>query len=688
MNRILKFAVYGIAIIAAGCHKDNLEWQNSSEPVIPAELKDGYWTDCLSRKEETGCGVVMKLSGDDAHFGILTFDNTKPTFVNGSVTYDSVSGTGTIVVPNPVIFNGEYHFTMLSETVMQCTNYKNKSSDTLVFKYLTPSIEEWYEDKTKNFPADYFNPTWACMARYEYEDSIQREPLFKQRTETKATGWDHFNRACGGIGAICGIMSTVDVIMGWCQPSNQDIMDEIYEVQDICNEMNGKLDALSHQITEMSVSIQKQLDNIQKELENIQKELENIQEIQEYQIKLEIIGKQLDFLAWFQSIMQQRNQYIDMVYTLQYLSHKKQIEECYFADMENESVYFDNLYNALKSWMGKDDKNLQRILNLVFFLTNVQSPDYVESGMAYVYDRIYQLTSAWEHDHVTDRLDMYLSDLSLACELTQWATVYLNCCIKNGDFTMGGGNPEYYLSQLLDRNKAMSEKYEAHEKALEVCPTRRVCYIYGAQFVSYTPNAEVIDYVNHPWGGGSIPATSVLYQTIPSYGQSRLCCFGFRCIGTNGWGEQSGWMDPDLLIQRLMNKNLLETLREFYSKSTPSSDFKYMDMLNEKGAFNFDQINCLLISGGGDDYYMDNLSDNPWDVHRRLGPEWYLGKGKKGFQKDYDKTVQWFWKDKTGGVVKRDEYGNILDYTEEWGNKNNPVGYIYLDYMINLIPVK
>lgn len=672
MKRILKLAIFGIAIIAAGCNKDNPEGQNGSERVIPAELKDGYWTDCLSRKEETGCGVIMKLSGEDAHFGILTFDKSKPTLVNGSVTYDSSSGTGTIVVPNPVLFSGEYDFTMLSEAVMQCTDHTKKSSDTLVFKYLTSSIEEWYEDRTKDLPDDYFNPAWACLARYEYEDSTHREPLFKQGTETKAMGWNIFNRACGGIGAICGLMGAVDNIMGWCQPSNQDLMDEILEVKDICNEMNGKLDAISQQITDMSVAIQS-------ELKNIQSELKKIEETQELQIKLEIIGKQLDFLAWFQSIMEERDQYVDMVYTLQYLAHKKQIEECYFADKENESEYFDNLYSALKSWMGKDDKNLQRILNLVYFLTTEKSPDYVESGMPYVYDRIYQLTSAWEHEHVTDRLNMYLSDLSLACELTQWATVYLNCCIKNGDYTMGGGNPEYYLSQLLDRNKAMSEKYGSHEKALEVCPTRRVCYIYGAQFVSYTPNAEVIDYVNHPWGCGSVPATSVLYYTIPSDAQSRDCCFGFRCIGTNGWGEPSGWMDPDLLIQRLMNKNLLETLREFYSKSTPSSDFKYMDMLVEKGAFNFDQINCLLISGGGREYYQYNLSDNPYDVHRRLGPEWYLEKGKKGFQKNYDKTVQWFWKDKTGGVVRRDEHFNILDYTEEWGNKNNPIGYIYLE---------
>ena len=178
-------------------------------------------------------------------------------------------------------------------------------------------------------------------------------------------------------------------------------MDEILEVKDICNEMNGKLDAISRQITDMSVAIQS-------ELKNIQSELKKIEETQELQIKLEIIGKQLDFLAWFQSIMEERDQYVDMVYTLQYLAHKKQIEECYFADMANESAYFDNLYSALKSWMGNDDKNLQSILNIVYFLTTEKSPDYVESGMPYVYDRIYQLTSAWEHEHVTDRLNMYL----------------------------------------------------------------------------------------------------------------------------------------------------------------------------------------------------------------------------------------------------------------------------------------
>lgn len=665
LRRFRIFSVYALVVLliglSAGCNKDDIKEGDQQETGHPKEIKNGVWSDCLSREADAKSGILMRINGGDAEFAAFTFDHTKPVFNTGSVTYNSETGTGRISVPAPIKYNGEYGFAMLSEDVMQCIAPTQDGADTLCFKYMGTSIEEWFKDGKANVPQVSFNPAWACMKNYGFNTKIDAGIDIEkwQKPQTKGGALDNFFGWTGVVGSVCGVITGIGSSLGWGGPSNQDIMDEVLKVEGICNEMNGKINVISDQLTDLARDVNDGLNAITKELATIEKK--------------QYLQLQLTYMSEVQNRIQHRNEEMDVLYSQSLGAHLKYIEKCYNASVEasDSTEYFMNLYDELSLWMGDGDTYLNRILSFITYLYDTTSPDGGDKGMPYIYDRLMQITSAWEHETFESRLTMYLSDASVVFELARWTSAYLQCCVRLDKRTNGQGDPEHYIKQLESRCSAFSKEYEKRNGniATAIEEDRRVCYIYNAQFMTYDSKVEPIDYKSHPWAKDIWKTFDMSRTDNVNDEVAKLCLYGFK-------KTDNGYMDPEITFRKLMPMAVVDGLKEFYHPADNPETFDYLAMFNNDCQIEINPDCFYLLSdtqnkratalGANKSYYSVYESipyDNEWES--RITCYYYIMRSHT--HNDWYQLFMVAWK----GGCSRGTNNNYLS-REDWGETLEP----------------
>ena len=170
------FAFFAIAALLLGMsactNDDNPSSGEEGKSVIPAQLKQGIWTEydevLLTSGKYTAeelaemPAVGMKIEGDKAYFFTYTAEDASEP-VEGKISYNKSTGEGTITFPaikdNP-LSGQKVNFTATSDETMQFElTYEGKKT-TATFAWLCENLDNWFTEIT--------DEDWkALMAYYE-----------------------------------------------------------------------------------------------------------------------------------------------------------------------------------------------------------------------------------------------------------------------------------------------------------------------------------------------------------------------------------------------------------------------------------------------------------------------------------------------------------------------------------------
>ena len=158
------FAFFAIAALLLGMsactNDDNPSSGENGKSVIPAQLKQGIWTEydealLTSGKytaEELAAmpTVGMKIEGDKAYFFTYTADDASEP-VEGKISYNKSTGEGTITFPaikdNP-LSGQKVNFTATSDETMQFELTYEGQKTTATFAWLCENLDNWNTDIT------------------------------------------------------------------------------------------------------------------------------------------------------------------------------------------------------------------------------------------------------------------------------------------------------------------------------------------------------------------------------------------------------------------------------------------------------------------------------------------------------------------------------------------------------------
>ena len=469
------FAFFAIAALLLGmsacANDDNPSSGEEGKSVIPAQLKQGIWTEydealLTSGKytaEELAAmpTVGMKIEGDKAYFFTYTADDASEP-VEGKISYNKSTGEGTITFPtiedNP-LSDQTVSFSMTTDETMEFELSYGGQTTTATFAWLCENLDNWSSDITDEdwlaLMADYqlipetagpdASIDWSKSVEIEVTDDEGNPVKVKVDDLDKPLVWEEDAVAPARTRAI-GVGTVVSVgltILGalFKDDSSEKKLDAITEKVDKVlqgqQEMLKKLNELNNRLTAIATQMQKQA-------------------------AIDIINERNK--TYYNPLKVRNTSYFDDAYEL-YTTKKNELSQ---EDKKNLGRYAEK-------WVGSNKEYINLTWQYMEYLTTVQHSTY-GTGMDKIYDGIIYDEYPWEHLGTGDRKCYRGNDLLMITKCLFMICHYSTYCNLDD----------------IDK-KALYKNYNAYRPQLEkFCEFTvanpdefRVCQIPGAHFVMH-----------------------------------------------------------------------------------------------------------------------------------------------------------------------------------------------------------
>ena len=456
------FAFFAIAALLLGMgactNDDNPSSGEDGKSVIPAQLKQGIWTEYDEALLTSGKytaeelaempAVGMKIEGDKAYFFTYTADDASEP-VEGKISYNKSTGEGTITFPtikdNP-LSGQKVVFSMNSDETMQFEfTYEGKKT-TGTCAWLCENLDNWSSDIT--------DEDWlALMADYQLIPETAGPDPTIDWTDSEVEGldkplvWDD-NKA-----ATRAENSDADSKV----KTPENIFSSIFKsdpIGDISDKLDDLLDKIDEVLANQRIMIQK-LDEINNRLIAIANKMNQQEAVNIFNTRNSTYYNPLDA---------QNVQFFKSAFDF-YNENKSNLSQ------ENK----DKLGEYAKAWAGDGKMYVDLTWNYMKYITTVQHSTY-GTGMDRIYDGLTYDKYPWEHMGTGDRLSYRSYDLTMIAKCLFMITLYATY----------GGLSDVEKEGLYNIYSDYTTKFLAFCDFKVTNPDKfLVCQIPGAHFVMY-----------------------------------------------------------------------------------------------------------------------------------------------------------------------------------------------------------
>ena len=475
------FAFFAIAALLLGMsactNDDNPSSGEDGKSVIPAQLKQGIWTEYDEALLTSGKyteeqlaampSVGMKIEGDKGYFFTYTADDASEP-VEGKISYNKSTGEGTITFPaikDSPLSGQKVNFTATSEDIMTFGLTYEGQKTTANFSWLCENLDNWSSDIT--------DEDWkALMAYYELiaEDAgpdasidwsgsevvtvedVDDEGNIVKKVVTvtdldKPLVWDEDAMEPAKTRAI-GIGTVISMGL--------KVFSSLFS-EDPYEKINAKLDAALGKL-DQALANQKQM---MAQLGEINARLIAIAQMMKQQETVNIFNNRTQ--TYYNPLKVRNTAYFDPAFKL------------YNDNKSDLSQVQSKLGEYAKTWVGNNEEYITLTWNYIEYLKSVQHSSY-GTGMDRIYDGLTFDKYPWEHLGTGDRQDYRAYDMIMIAKSLFMINLYA---------AYGG------LSDI--KKEGLYNNYNSCKPTLkEFCEFTvanpdefRVCQIPGAHFVMH-----------------------------------------------------------------------------------------------------------------------------------------------------------------------------------------------------------
>ncbi len=463
------FAFFAITALLLGknacTNDDNPSSGEKGKSVIPAQLKQGIWTEYDEALLTSGKyteeqlaampTVGMKIEGDKAYFFTYTADDASEP-VEGKISYNKSTGEGTITFPtikdNP-LSGQKINFTATSEETMQFElTYEGKKT-TATCAWLCENLDNWFTEIT--------DEDWkALMAYYELiaEDAGPDASIDWSDSEVKGLDeplvWDEGATASARTRAI-GIGTVVSMGL--------KVLGALFEEEkpDPSVVINQKLDAIGGKLNNVLANQEIMMKRMELQFDKVNDRLVEIAQKMKQTETVNIFNNRNE--KYYNPLKVRINSYFDDAYKL------------YNDNKSDLSKVSSTLGEYGKEWVGNDEKYVELTWQYIEYLTSVRHSTY-GTGMDRIYDGLTFEKYPWEHLGFGDRQSYRAYDMFMITKCLFMINLY-STYGELSDIRKNGLYKNY--NTYKDKLKGFCEFKVANPDEF------RVCQIPGAHFVMH-----------------------------------------------------------------------------------------------------------------------------------------------------------------------------------------------------------
>jgi len=475
------FAFFAIAALLLGMsactNDDNPSSGEDGKSVIPAQLKQGIWTEYDEALLTSGKyteeqlaampTVGMKIEGDKAYFFTYTADDASEP-VEGKISYNKSTGEGTITFPtikdNP-LSGQKVNFTATSDETMQFEFTYEGQKTTGTCAWLCENLDNWDTEITdedwKELMAYYeliaedagpdASIDWSGSEVVTVEDVDDEGNIVKKVVTVtdldKPLVWDEDAMEPAKTRAI-GIGTVISMGL--------KVFSSLFS-EDPYEKINAKLDAALGKL-DQALANQKQM---MAQLGEINARLIAIAQMMKQQETVNIFNNRTQ--TYYNPLKVRNTAYFDPAFKL------------YNDNKSDLSQVQSKLGEYAKTWVGNNEEYITLTWNYIEYLKSVQHSSY-GIGMDRIYDGLTFDKYPWEHLGTGDRQDYRAYDMIMIAKSLFMINLYA---------AYGG------LSDI--KKEGLYNNYNSCKPTLkEFCEFTvanpdefRVCQIPGAHFVMH-----------------------------------------------------------------------------------------------------------------------------------------------------------------------------------------------------------
>ena len=477
------FAFFAIAALLLGMsactNDDNPSSGEEGKSVIPAQLKQGIWTEYDEALLTSGKyteeqlaempAVGMQIEGDKAYFFTYTADDASEP-VEGKVSYDKSTGEGTITFPaikdNP-LSGQKVNFTATSEDIMTFElNYEGQTT-TATFAWLCENLDNWSSDIT--------DEDWKeLMAYYELiaEDAGPDASIDWSDSEVEGLDeplvWNEDALAPAGTRAI-GVGTVISVgakILGAL--FEEDKPDPNKVINDKLDAITGKLNVATAKLDQALLNQENMMNQMNVQFDQINKHFDKVNArliaISDKLDKSEAVKIFNDRNTQYYNKLKAQNPYFNKAYKL------------YNENKDDLSKVSADLGELGKLWVDNNDEYLKLTWEYIDYLTTVEHSKY-GTGMDKIYDGLTLEKYPWEHFGVGDRQSYRAYDMFMITRCLFMINLYA---------TYADGLPTIKKEVLYENYDSYKKKFQEFCEFKVANPEEfLVCQIPGAHFVMH-----------------------------------------------------------------------------------------------------------------------------------------------------------------------------------------------------------
>ena len=475
------FAFFAIAALLLGMsactNEDNPSSGEEGKYVIPAQLKQGIWTEYDEALLTSGKytaeelaempAVGMQIDGDKAYFFTYTADDASEP-VEGKIIYNKSTGEGTITFPtikdNP-LSGQKVNFTATSDETMQFELTYEGQKTTATFAWLCENLDNWSSDITdedwKELMAYYeliaedagpdASIDWSGSEVVTVEDVDDEGNIVKKVVTVtdldKPLVWDEDAMEPAKTRAI-GIGTVISMGL--------KVFSSLFS-EDPYEKINAKLDAALGKLDQALANQQQMM----AQLGEINARLIAIAQMMKKQEAVNIFNNRTQ--TYYNPLKVRNTAYFDPAFKL------------YNDNKSDLSQVQSKLGEYAKTWVGNNEEYITLTWYYIEYLKSVQHSSY-GTGMDRIYDGLTFDKYPWEHLGTGDRQDYRAYDMIMIAKSLFMINLYaayggLSDIKKEGLYN-NYNNCKPTLKEFCEFTVANPDEF-------------RVCQIPGAHFVMH-----------------------------------------------------------------------------------------------------------------------------------------------------------------------------------------------------------
>ena len=445
-------------VISCAANEDNATPTPAPTPEVPAQLKQGVWTEYDSLLVASGKytaeelaempTVGMWIQGDKGYFFTYTAEDMSET-VEGQISYNNNTGKGTITFPaikDSPLSGQTVNFTATSDEEVEFELTYEGQKTTATIAWLCENLDNWF---TKITDEDWKEQ----MAYYEQYDASAGPDASIDWSDSEVEGLDKPLVWDDGIAATRAENSDADSKV----KTPENIFSSIFKsdpIGDISDKLDDLLDKIDEVLANQRIMIQK-LDEINNRLIAIANKMNQQEAVNIFNTRNSTYYNPLDA---------QNVQFFKSAFDF-YNENKSNLSQ------ENK----DKLGEYAKAWAGDGKMYVDLTWNYMKYITTVQHSTY-GTGMDRIYDGLTYDKYPWEHMGTGDRLSYRSYDLTMIAKCLFMITLYATY----------GGLSDVEKEGLYNIYSDYTTKFLAFCDFKVTNPDKfLVCQIPGAHFVMY-----------------------------------------------------------------------------------------------------------------------------------------------------------------------------------------------------------